>query len=182
MAANEEDLDLDVEAEEGGGKSKTLMIIVAGVVLLLTVSGAATFLLLGGENEPVAVEGTDGEGGDTEQQSAQPAKAKAPMTYMPLSPAFVVNFPPDSDIRFLQIDVQVGTRDPAMLDGIKATLPAIRNDLVILFSSQDPSTLTTREGKEKLRADSLEVVKKVLKSETGRANVEKIYFTSFVMQ
>ena len=38
------------------------------------------------------------------------------------------------------------------------------------------------EGKERLRAEALATVKKVLEGETGTADVEQVFFTSFVMQ
>jgi flagellar FliL protein len=52
----------------------------------------------------------------------------------------------------------------------------------MLFSNQDPYTLNTREGKEKLRSEALGEIQKVMKQETGRAGVESVFFTSFVMQ
>ena len=104
------------------------------------------------------------------------------MQYYPLPPAFVVNFSGDYEVRFLQVDLQVGTRDPAMLDMLKEHSPALRNNLVILFSSQNPDQLGTREGKEKLRSQVLAEVKKVMKESAGNDNIEAVYFTSFVMQ
>ena len=52
----------------------------------------------------------------------------------------------------------------------------------MLFSSQDPQALNTRDGKEKLRDETLSEVQKVLKRETGSPGVENVFFTSFVMQ
>jgi flagellar FliL protein len=43
-------------------------------------------------------------------------------------------------------------------------------------------TLNTREGKEKLREETLEEVQKVLLEETGEPGVDNVFFTSFVMQ
>ena len=94
----------------------------------------------------------------------------------------MVNFADDSEVRFLQVTVELGTREPDMVEKIKEHRPAIRNSLVMLFSSQDPLALNTREGKEKLRADTLAEVQKVLEAETGSTGVESVFFTSFVMQ
>jgi flagellar FliL protein len=61
--------------------------------------------------------------------------------------------------------------------------PVIRNDLLMLFSAQNAEALATREGKEKLRADSLELVRKAVKNAGGNPGlVENVLFTSFVMQ
>ncbi len=184
MAVQEDDLDLDVEAEgdaEGGGSKKKIIIIAIAVVVLLAISGTATMLLLGGDSKPAPVAATDGKDA-AKKDAKQEATPSAPLSYIGLNPSFVVNFSSDEDARFLQIDVQISSRDPGMLEKIREHDPAIRNNLVILFSSQDPKELNTREGKEKLRAEVLAEVKKVMKQATGSSNIENIYFTNFVMQ
>jgi len=185
MATNVDDLDLDLDdADEAQPKSKSKLFIIIGVVvLLLGVSVTATLILTGalsGDDEEVVAEQSkvDNKAGKSEKKK----KSKAPLNYVPLDPPFVVNFTADTDIRFLQITVEVGTRDSEAVEQIKEHRPAIRNSLVMLFSSQDPYTLNTREGKEKLRAETLAEIQKVLKEETGNAVVENAYFTSFVMQ
>lgn len=184
--AREDDLDLDVDgAEQEAPKAKSkLLIIIAVAVLLLGVSGAATLALTGvlsDDVEPVEEPAASGDKG-AKSAPAKPKKAKAPLSYVPLDPPFVVNFGAETDVRFLQISVEVGTRDTAVADSIKEHRPAIRNSLVMLFSSQDPESLGSREGKETLRNDTLSEVQKVLKQETGDPGVESVFFTSFVMQ
>ena len=153
------------------------------IVVLLGISAVATLMLtgmLGGEEEVVAEEAdaTDAKKGKDKTVK----KAKAPLNYVPLDPPFVVNFSADTDIRFLQVTVEVGTRRPELIEVIKEHRPAIRNSLVMLFSSQDPYALNTREGKESLRAEALSEIQRVMKDETGEKGVENVFFTSFVMQ
>lgn len=176
MAA-EDDLDLDVETAKKSGGSKMTIIIAVVVVLVLALSGLATYLLLGKDSAPAM------DADDASPPSSEPAPPpKGPMSYLPLSPAFVVNFAGDSDIRFLQLDLQLGSRDAGVLEQVREHSPAIRNELVILFSSQDPEVLNTREGKEQLRQDTLAAVRRVLRQEAGMDGVDNVYFTSFVMQ
>jgi flagellar FliL protein len=176
MAA-EDDLDLDVETAKKSGGSKMIIIIAVVVVLVLALSGLATYLLLGNDSAPAM------DVDDASPPSSEPAPTpKGPMSYLPLSPAFVVNFAGDSDIRFLQLDLQLGSRDAGVLEQVREHSPAIRNELVILFSSQDPEVLNTREGKEQLRQDTLAAVRRVLRQEAGMDGVDNVYFTSFVMQ
>ncbi len=114
-----------------------------------------------------------------------PAAASAKggtVSYIPLDPPFVVNFSPDSDVRFLQVTVELTTRNPEVAELIKHNSPAIRNNLVLLFSDQDPAVLATREGKDKLRQDALNEAQQVITDEGGPADIEAVYFTSFVMQ
>ncbi|MFQ5643763.1 MAG: flagellar basal body-associated FliL family protein [Thiogranum sp.] len=187
MATNVDDLDLDLDDGDqppSGSKSK-LLIIISLVVLLLGVSATATLMLTGilsGDDEEVSAEQGKADSKAEKSRKDKKKKAKAPLNYVPLDPPFVVNFTADTDIRFLQITVEVGTREADAVEQIKEHRPAIRNSLVMLFSSQDPYTLNTREGKEQLRSQTLSEIQKVMKEETGDSVVESVFFTSFVMQ
>ena len=179
--AQEDDLDLDSDGS-AAAKPKSmakLLIIATVVVLLLGVSAAATLVLTGmlSDDPDQAV----AEQGDTDEK-ADTAKAKAPLNYVPMDPPFVVNFGADTDVQFLQVSLEVGTRDPETVDMIKEHRPAIRNSLVMLFGNQDPEALNSREGKEKLRDQTLAEIQKVMKEETGQRGVDSVFFTSFVMQ
>jgi len=185
--AQEDDLDLDIEGgEEPKPKSKSkLLIIITIVVLLLGVSATATLMLTGilsGDEEEVVAEETGSSDKKDKKGAEKQKKTKAPLNYVPLDPPFVVNFSADTDIRFLQVTLEVGTRVPEIVETIKEHRPAIRNALVMLFSSQDPYFLNTREGKEKLRGETLDEIQRVMKEETGSKGVESVFFTSFVMQ
>lgn len=185
-----EDLDLDVEAAAPAKKSGALKWIVIGV-LAVTLLGGAIFGVLyfsgviGGDDESEAVAGDEAAAATAESadKGDKAGKAaKAPLIYLPMEPPFVVNFPATSDVRFMQITLQVAARDQAVIDRIKEHTPAIRNGLVLLFSDQDPAALNTREGKATLLGQCLDEVNRVLKEQTGSAGVENVYFTSFVMQ
>ncbi|MBN4079189.1 flagellar basal body-associated FliL family protein, partial [Beggiatoa alba] len=84
--------------------------------------------------------------------------------------------------RFLQITVEVMTRDVTVPDKVKLHMPVIRNNLMLLFSDQSYDSVSTLEGKESLREEALEVVQQILEEETGDPGIEAVYFTSFVMQ
>jgi flagellar FliL protein len=114
--------------------------------------------------------------------SASENAQRSPVSYIPLDPPFVVNFLPDSDVRFLQVTIELTTRNPEVEALIRHNSPAIRNNLVFLFSGQDPMALATREGKDKLRREALDAAQQVITEEGGPAEIEAVYFTSFVMQ
>jgi len=181
--AQEDDLEVDSDGDEAPKpKSKSKLFIIIGVVvLLLGISATATLLLTGilsGEQE-----GSVAEQADSGNKAAKNKKqAKGPLNYVPMDPPFVVNFNADTDVRFLQITVEVGTRNPDAVDLVKEHRPAIRNSLVMLFGNQDPETLNSREGKEKLRSETLAEIQKVMTEETGEVGVDSVFFTSFVMQ
>lgn len=176
-----EDLDLDVEAVQPEKKSGALKWIIIAVAGLLVMGGAAYAALyfagIVGGDEPAAV----AEEAVADADAAKPAAPKAPQIYLPMEP-FVVNFDMNADVRFMQVTLQVAARDPAVIERVKEHTPAIRNGLVMLYSSQDPVALNTRAGKESLLKQSLDEINKVLREQTGGTGVENVYFTSFVMQ
>lgn len=166
------DEDEVVEGEEGGEgedqpKSKKKLIIIIAAAVLVVGGGAGAFFFLKGGHKPEA-------------------KVEAPILppiYVSLDPPFVVNFQADSNVRFLQVTVSIMTRDPKAEEALKKNDPRIRNDLLMLLSNQQYADISTREGKEKLRAQSLEAVRTVIKSAgEDAAKVEDLYFTAFVMQ
>jgi flagellar FliL protein len=158
-----------------GGK---LLWIIIGVVVLGG-GAAAAFLLTGHKAAatPVADAAADA-------TAAGPAAAPhAPPIYYKFDPAFVVNFGTEGNTRYLQITVETMSRDPAVIEEIKTNEPAIRNDLVLLFSGQQYESLVTPEGKDKLRQATLETIRKTVTAEGAKAElIEGVYFTSFVIQ
>jgi len=153
------------------GKLRLIIIAAAGV-LVLGGGAAAYFTLAGGHKDPKAV-------------AAQKAKEaeKLPALYVALDPPFVVNFEAEQMVRFLQVTVQVMSRDPGIVELVKSNDPVVRNDLLLLLGNQSYTTISSREGKEKLREQALEAVRKVVTNAGGKAEkVEAVYFTSFVMQ
>ena len=116
-------------------------------------------------------------------QAQAPTQPHAAAVYYKFDPPFVVNFGGEGSTRYLQVTVEAMSREGAILDVLKNNEPAVRNDLVMLFSGQDSASLMTADGKDKLRAATLAAIRKVLDSEGGDGKlIEAVYFTSFVIQ
>lgn len=153
-------------------KKKLLIIIIAAVVLLGGGAGGY-FMFAGGDDKK------EGKEGATKEHK----EAKLPAQFVALDPPFVVNFEPGAAARFLQIAVQLMTRDPLMLEFLKTHDPVIRNDLLLLFGNKHVEEVSTQEGKEALRAAALEAIRKIVADEGEKPEaLEAVYFTSFVMQ
>jgi flagellar FliL protein len=158
------------DADAAPKKSKKWLIIGIAAFVVLAGGGAAAFMLMGNGNAH----------GKKEVKAPEPL---APPLYVALDPPFVVNFEGEQLVRFLQITVQVMTRDPASVELLKANDPVVRNDLLLLFANQKYDVVATRAGKEKLRADALTAIRHVVQSGGGKSDhIEQVYFTSFVMQ
>jgi flagellar protein FliL len=86
-------------------------------------------------------------------------------------------------MRFLQVSMQVMTRDHETSELIKQHDPKIRNNMLLLLGSQTIDTISTMEAKEELRKKALETIAKIVEDEGGEGKkVEDLFFTSFVMQ
>lgn len=194
MAETPKDDEATESAEPVVKKSKKkLFIMIAAAVLVLGAGGGAAYFFLGGDDEEAVAEeapvAKDGKGktakdkGKEKGKSKKEQQPKLPAQYVKLDPPFVSNFESKGMVRFLQVTVEVMTRDPATIEMIKLHDPMIRNDLLLLLSNQQYEVISSREGKEQLRKQALEIVAKVVSSEGGDSkNVEQLYFTSFVMQ
>ncbi len=157
---------------KGGGKS----LLIIGLVALVA-AGAA-----GGGAWYFATQGAQG-GKPEAPQTTSPGTVPAPAQYFALEPPFVVNLVGETGgARYLQVEVQLMTRDPESLKAIELHAPAIRARLLMLFAQQDAAGLMSREGKERLQNTALGEVKALLVAETGKPSAESLLFTSFVMQ
>ena len=141
------------------------------VVALLAVSGVCAYALVQLRGHDKAAEAGE----------AAPATAQ-PEFFLPLDPAFVVNFSDDDSMRYLQVGVTLMSHDQAALDTAKSVDPVVRNALVLLFSRRSYTILSDPAGKQKLQAEALEAVRKIVASRTGKPGIDALYFTSFVMQ
>jgi flagellar protein FliL len=149
-------------------------LIVTGLAVLaflaLAGGGATAFFLVGHDNPG-------------KKAAAKAKEPLAPPLYVALDPPFVVNFEGEQLVRFLQVTVQVMTRDPPTVDLLKANDPVVRNDLLLLFANQKYEQVAARAGKEKLRSDALAAIRHVVGNAGGKPeHIEQVYFTSFVMQ
>ena len=157
MATTEEDIELGGEAKEKkkGGLKPILMMVGGGVLLVAVGVGLSMFLLGGAKDEK----------GDKSVRTTAVGKAdKKPA----LPPVYT---PPE-----------IVSRDPKVAEAVKLHMPAVRDQLIVLFSSANYATLSTRDGKEVLRAEALATLKKILEGQHASTRVDGLYFTNFVMQ
>ncbi|MDH5425511.1 MAG: flagellar basal body-associated FliL family protein [Gammaproteobacteria bacterium] len=163
------------EAPASGGSMKMIVIVLVVLLLVVIGAGVALFMMMGDKTPPPLA--ADGSPAPVEEV----ATPKVPV-YVPLHPAFLVNFEDQSSASHLQVDVQVMTYDEKVAEALKIHMPKIRNDLILLFGSQKYEELNTMKGKKELSKKSIEVVEKALKDAGEAHKIEAFLFTSFVMQ
>ena len=112
--------------------------------------------------------------------------SKGPPLYLPMDPPLVASIEDKGSIRFLQVTVELMSRDEHVVANLKSHMPVIRNNLLMLLGGQAIPSLTNREEKEKLRQQALAEVQKIMQANPGEeehpGTVEDLYFTSFVVQ
>jgi flagellar FliL protein len=170
MATDEQmDLDSQQKAPTKSANRRFFVFLTIIIVSVVALAGGVMFYLNGSSSN------------HQNPQGAHEVSLAAPI-YVDLAPPFTVNFRGTRGPRFLQISVEAMTREPEVEDLLKQHMPVIRNQLVLLFSSQSYENLDKREGKEKLIQETLETIQGVLRKASGRQGIEAVYFTSFVMQ
>ncbi len=109
-------------------------------------------------------------------------KEHQPALFYSMDPPLVVNFEEGSAVRFLQVGVDLMSRDAKAIESVQKLTPLIRNNLLMVISHRDYQSLMGSEGKETLRSEALKEVRKILKKEAPEAEVEDLLFTSFIVQ
>lgn len=163
-------------AEKEGGAMKGILkwlAIGVGFFAIATVSPLVSQKLFGVPGAASA------EHGDADAEEQEP---KGPPQYVAIDPSIIASVADGHAMRFLQVDVQLMTRDPDAAIAIETHEPVLRNNLLMLFGAQEIESLKTLEGREALRARALAEVRNVLADEVGNKAVEDLYFTGFVIQ
>ncbi|VVN95208.1 flagellar basal body-associated protein FliL [Pseudomonas fluorescens] len=165
--ANSEDAVKDPATKR---RIKLIIATVGGLLLAIGLSvGATWYFMHSPRSTPVAA-------------SQTAVVGKQPAMFVPLLPAFIANYNQNGRQRYMQVSITLQGRDQADLDALKAHMPVIRNNLVMLFSGQDFATLASPVGQEMLRQKATASVQEVAQKELGKVVIEQLLFTNFVLQ
>jgi flagellar FliL protein len=111
------------------------------------------------------------------------AEPDGPALYQSLLPPLVINIKDaNGKAHFMQMSLDVMSRDQQVVNAIRDHTPAIRNALILLFSNVMYEDVTTREGKEQLLADGLAEIRALMRPHIGDGRIEALYFTALVIQ
>jgi flagellar FliL protein len=148
-----------------GGKKKLLIIIGAVVLLLLLGGGGAAYVMMKNKAAAAAAEAEGEDGGKAGKKEAKgaPAQVRDPKsvpTFIPLDP-FTVNLADRDAERYAQVGIALEMENVKQGDAVKAFMPIIRNNILMLLSHKTAAELMEREGKEKLAQQ--------IRKETSRA-------------
>ncbi|MCW8919643.1 MAG: flagellar basal body-associated FliL family protein [Gammaproteobacteria bacterium] len=114
---------------------------------------------------------------------AEEKEAPKKALYLPLADKFVVNVQDGKRMRFMQVKVQVMTREERVFDAIGEHLPALNHAVIMLLSHQDADTMRSAQGREQVRIEAQREMQQVLAEVAGLGEgLEAVYFTDFVIQ
>ncbi|MFC1602403.1 flagellar basal body-associated protein FliL [Pseudomonadota bacterium] len=177
---NDESLDdeLDLGVEKASAPWKKILIIVFAVLLLIGIGVGAAYFIFAPSDEGKSEETV------TQDGEQEVEEEKGPAIYQSFKPVFVVNLSSDGKRkgRMLQIGVQALMHSQELVNFLKHNDPMIRHHFLKLFGNRTASELSSLEGKEKLQADLLEELQRIIDEQGGPGTVEAVFFTSFVMQ
>ncbi len=138
------------EAPAPAKGKKKLIIIIAAAVLVLVVGGGAAAMMMK-KKAAAAEESADGEDGEKRAPTKAVAKfdPKAVPAFVPLDP-FTVNLADRTAERYAQIGITLELVDAKQSEQIKAYMPAIRNNVLMVIAERTAEELMGRDGKTKL--------------------------------
>ena len=167
------------ELEETGGGKRKLLIFAGIAVLMLGMASGIGFFVGGMMTGDVDVAG----GADVQeaQKTAPEKKEKRHNIYVTVGKLLAaVEY--KGATRYIQAEVDLVGYEKEVMEDAQHNVPALRNRLLLLFSSQDFEEVRTIAGRERLRLQSLKAVNDVLDLDSRGDRVEDVYFTAFVIQ
>lgn len=204
--SKEENIEEGQENKKSGGKGLVIVLLVVVILLLVGMAIMAFLLMGGGHDKEATADATEvhasAEHGDEHseedgsanshaksyspkyKQFEPPAPEAAPSYF--IMDKFVVNFNGDGKAKFLAVDLQFMSYYEQVVgaDGEMEHLrPILKNDIQRLLRNQHFTDLDKPDGPDILRAEILEVARKVLEKHNIYPDlIEDVYMTRFVMQ
>ncbi len=173
MAAKEKD-NKDNGTEEKKKKSPVLFIIIGVVILLIAAGGAYFFLFSTPSDEELANEIAQESNGPAATEKALDLKVGFMMELDP----FIVNLADPKARHFVKTTITLELKNEGVKDEVERLMPKIRNDIILLLSSQTMEDILTMDGKIRLRDQLIARVNRIL----GEGRLLNVYFSRLVVQ
>jgi flagellar FliL protein len=109
-------------------------------------------------------------------------KKKKIVEYLSGDPYYTVNLSDQESDRFLQLGLVFEISDLKAVEQLKERMPVVRSNILLLLSSKESRELLTVEGKKKLAADVLAIVRQPLDVSPPENGIEAVDFSVFVIQ
>ena len=127
-------------------KKKLLLIIIAAVIVSVLAGGGAWYFMKGKATG--------------EEQKSSTTLSATPI-FVPLDP-FTVNLQREQGDQVLQVGLSFKIYNAELPEKVKAAMPEIRSNLLLLLSSKHASELVTVDGKKRLASEIIVAVDNIL--------------------
>ena len=176
----------------GKGKKRLILIAAAAALVLLLAAGGGAAWWMMKKNAKSAEDGEVAEASDADADDHAEAKAKkkkddkkhAPV-FLPLE-MFTVNLADREAERYAQVGITLELADAKTGDQLKAYMPVIRNDILMLLAHKKAAELQERAGKVTLAREIRRAAMKPLDDADAEpdddAAVRAVHFSSFIIQ
>jgi flagellar FliL protein len=179
------------DAQPAGRGKKRMLLIIAGVLLVLLFAGgagAAWWMLkktpAADEDAELAAADADDPAEEGKVRKKKDDKKQLPV-FLPLE-MFTVNLGDREAERYAQVGVTLELSDAKTSDVLKAYMPAIRNDVLMLLAHKKAAELQERSGKLELAREIRRAAMKPLDDgdheSDNDAPVRAVHFSSFIIQ
>lgn len=142
--------------------SRKFVLVIAMLALLLAVGGGGAFYFL--KKRGAADGGTDAQSSSGHAPSRR-SRAEAP-TFLPLEP-FTVNLADKDQDRYAQIGITLQVDDEKVAEQLKAYMPAVRNNVLLILANKTSAELLERAGKEQLAGEIMRAAVRPLGIDIG---------------
>jgi flagellar FliL protein len=113
--------------------------------------------------------------------AADPPAIEGP-SYVDLEPSFTLNYGDLSRSRYLQAAITLRVRDQASALEVTVHSDAIRHTIIMLFSRQPEDIIRSSSGRDQILEQALRDLQALMIKETGDALIDRVLFTSWVVQ
>lgn len=158
-------------ATSGGGSRKLLWLLVVLVVLSLSATATALFMLF------------------TQQGGMEQARAEEPAAIEYQEPIFVeidpftVNLAEDNyGARLLYAGISLKVTDTRSRELLETHMPQVRSRLLTLLSGQQAEDLTSANGKKRLTDQIIAALEAPMSETQPDLAIEDVLFTEFIVQ
>jgi flagellar FliL protein len=179
------------------GKKKLIIMIAAALAIVLAGGGGGGYWYMK-KRAAAAAAATGEEGGETpahEEKKVTRADVKSAPVFVPLDP-FTVNLADREAERYAQVGMTLELADPKAGDLLKAYMPAIRNNILLVLAGKTAGQLMAQEGKVQLAAEVRAAALKPLGYDVATATkpglrpsdddeaapIRAVHFSNFIIQ
>ncbi|MEQ1621616.1 MAG: flagellar basal body-associated FliL family protein [Methylococcales bacterium] len=117
---------------------------------------------------------TANSGGEKKEEGSGPV-----IEYLEMTPKFTVNL--NEPRKYLMVNVQILVEGAEAVAKIKKHMPALRHELIMLYTGRASDQLQTMEQREALRKETFETIHKTLDRLENSDGLRDVFFTEILV-